>query len=384
MPKVIKNKKSKVKQRRRRFALMMIFFLILSCWYLLTRAKNYEKTYQINEFTIVERFQKDVNAYRYEIKKENYTWHFVIKHKYINQKKLIQNIEIMENENTICIIPKSEQFSTYPQCIEENKPIDYHLVNHQMKEMLSEQYFIKNETQTDLYEKINIKNMDQNTYYIWNYKGFYKINKNSKENIVLFDKDIYNISNVAQVNHYLLIPDYQASFFFNKFYIINMDDGSKTTWEFKDSIYFDGYYLGSYDQSLFYVDRKTKIEWEIVPKKKKMRKVGTEKKDGKIWAEEEWKKLSLTKLTNDTLKFEYPNIYHYEIEKGLYVRYDGCESRKKISNQDVKEIVQEIGEKVYYLVGESLFYYSEETGEVEVMSNFEWNFNYKNMIFIKE
>ena len=94
--------------------------------------------------------------------------------------------------------------------------------------------------------------------------------------------------------------------------------------------------------------------------------------------------ISTTKLANETVRFSKQTIYQYEIDNGLYVKYLDCPSRKKISNRNVKEIVTTIQNKVYYLAGESLYYYTEETGEVEVMSYFEWNFNYKNMIFILE
>ena len=163
-----------------------------------------------------------------------------------------------------------------------------------------------------------------------------------------------------------------------------MSNGKQSTWDFKESLYFDGYFMGSDDNSLFYMDRKNKIQWELLPKRKKMRKVGTENKNGKVLENGEWEKISTTKLANETVRFSKQTIYQYEIDNGLYVKYLDCPSRKKISNRNVKEIVTTIQNKVYYLAGESLYYYTEETGEVEVMSYFEWNFNYKNMIFILE
>lgn len=165
--------------------------------------------------------------------------------------------------------------------------------------------------------------------------------------------------------------------------MINMKDGKVNEWEFKDSIYFDGYYLGSHNNSLFYIDKKMKIEWELLPKKKKMRKVGTENKEGKIWQNSDWEKISINKIINDSLKFSKEQPIHYEIKEGLIINYqNGLE--KRISKKNVKEIVATMKNKVYYLVEDSLYYYTEEEGEVEVMSYFEWNFNYKNMIFIKE
>lgn len=379
-----KKKKSKIKQKRRRIALLLIILLIMFIHWLIFRAKNYEKTYQIDEYQIKEKFNKNLKSYTFEIQKENNIWHFIIEHKYIKKKKLITEIEYIEKNDINCIIPKSENLETYPQCIQNNQLIDYHLVLDEIKDLIDEKYNRTLESKKENYENITIKNLDDNTYYVWNYKGFYMIHKNEKKNIPIFSKDIYDISNVTFVKDYLVIPDYNESYYFNKFYFIQMKNGSLSTWEFKDSLYFDGYYLGSDKNSLFYVDKKTKTEWEIWPKKKRMRKIGTEKSDGKILKEDNWEKISLTKLTTDNYKFTKKEAYHYEIDDGLYVTYMDCNTRKKISEKKIKEIVATLNNKVYYFVGDTLYYYTESTGEVEIMTFFEWNFNYKNMIFIRE
>lgn len=379
-----KIKKSKIKQRRRRIALITLLLLIVLILYMIFHARSYETSYQQNDFEIIERFDKKKQTYFFTIKNNDNFWEFVVEHKYITKHKLLSEIEWLETDDTKCIIPKSEQLTIYPQCQKNQESISYHLVNDEMKEKLGNTWFSTSENKTQTFEKLDMKNLDDNTYYIWNYKGFYKINKKSQENIKLFEKDIYDISNVTVVNNYLVIPDYNQSYYFNKFYLLQMKEGKTSTWEFKDSLYFDGYYLGSHKNSLFYLDRKTKLEWEIDPKKKRMRKVGTESKEGKIWKNKEWEKVSITKMINENYKFSKDEIYHYEINEGLYVSYLDSSNKKKISNKDVKEIVAQLGNKVYYLVGHSLYYYSEETKEVEVMSYFEWNFNYKNMIFIQD
>lgn len=377
-----KIKKNKIKQKRRRIAFCILLILLVTLLYFFIRPKNYEKNYIRNDFEILEKYDKERKIYSFEITKNNNTWHFVVEDKYQQKKKLIKEVEIIEEKDTTCIIPKSEKLTTAPQCLEENLLIDYHLIKEEIKEKIDSSYFEEKEKINDTYEKIDIKYLNDKTFYIWNYKGFYQINKKNKENIKLFDKDIYNINNVVQINDYLLIPDYKESYYFNQFYLLNLKNGSLKTWELKESLYFDGYYLGSYKDSLFYVDKKMKIEWEILPKKKKIRKVGTENKEGKILEEGEWEKISLNKLSSNTYTFKKKEIYHYEIDNGLYVSYLDCDAKKKISNQNVKEIVKKEKDSVYYLADDSLYYYSENTGEILMMSYFEWNFNYKNMIFI--
>lgn len=379
-----KIKKSKIKQRRRRVALIIIIVIALLILYSLLHARNYEKKYTINEFEVLEQFDKKKQVYLFQVKKEDQNWEFIVEHKYITKHKLLNEIELLETDDTKCLKIKSEKLTTYPQCNTKDELISYHLVANDMKEKLGDEYFPSLKSETKTYEKIDIKNIDDNTYYIWNYKGFYQINKNKQANIKLFDKDIYDISNVIKVNNILVIPNYNETYYFNRFYLLDLKEGKTTTWDFKDSLYFDGYNLGYDKNSLFYLDRKTKLEWEIDPKKKRMRKVGTENKDGKILKNNNWEKISITKLINESQYFEKEEIYHYEINQGLYVSYLNSQTKKKISDKDVKEIVAILNDKVYYLVGHSLYYYSTQMGEVEVMSYFEWNFNYKNMIFIKD
>lgn len=379
-----KIKKSKIKQRRRRIALIIIFITVLLILYMIYHARDYEKKYWLNDFEIIERFDSKKKIYFFSVKKEDNIWEFTSEHKYITKHKLLQEIVLYETEDTICIIPKSEQLTTYPQCQNNNIQISYHLVSDEMKKSLGDSFFQVPKSETKTYEKIDIKNIDNNIYYIWNYKGFYKITKETQENIKLFEKDIYDISGVSSVGNYLVIPDYKEAYYFNKFYLIQKQDGKTSTWEFKDSLYFDGYFLGSHNNSLFYMDRKTKIEWELDPKKKRMRKVGTETKDGKILRNDDWEKISVTKIINENQKFTIDETYHYEIDNGLYLTSLNGQNKKLISKKDVKEIVASINDKVYYIVGHSLYSYEESVGEVEIMSYFEWNFNYKNMIFIVE
>lgn len=378
----IKIKKSKIKQKRRRIALTIILCCFLLLLYIILHAKDYEKNYQRNGFEIKEIFDKELNAYTFTISKEEKSWSFLVESKYKRRKKLIQSIELLEENETSCIILKSKKLKTYPQCIHEEQQIDFHLISDSLKEKLGESYFAKINHKNETYEKIDINTLDDHTYYIWNYKGFYRINKEKKETINIFEKDVYNLTNTISVKNYILIPDYNSSYYFNKFYVLNMKDGKTSTWDFKDSIYYDGYYLGSNNNSLFYVDKKTKTEWEFWPKKKKMRKIGTENKNGRILIDGDWEKVSMEELMNNQKKFKTKEKYQYEIEKGLYVNYINSNIRKKISNLDVKEIVSVIDNTVYYLVGDALYMYKEELGEVKLMNYFEWNFNYENMIFI--
>ncbi len=380
----ITKKPNKIKQKRRRIALAILIFFITFIIYLIVHPRDYQKQYERDEYQILEIYDKALKAYTYQIQKEDQTYVFLTNEKYSPQKERIKSIETLEEENTHCIIPTLENQKIYPQCFMNGTQVDYHLVPEKMKEHFDEALLTTVNAQTNTYERIDIKNIDDVTYYVWNYKGFYKINKKETKTIPLFEEDVYDISNVIKANDYIIIPDYHADFYLNKLYLLNTKDDKLTTWEFKDTLYHDGYNLGVHKNAVYYVDKKNNIEWEINPKKKKMTKIGTNKKDGKIWNNGKWENIQMNELVNETHQFSDERKYTYQISQGLYVTYQNSENKKLISTKEIKEIVYTIEDKVYYLAGDTLYAYSEQQGEVPVLSYFEWNFNYHNMIFIKE
>ena len=64
--------------------------------------------------------------------------------------------------------------------------------------------------------------------FVWNYRGFSVIDSQSDSEISLFSKDIYQPSLISRVKSYLIIPDYEQEYFFNRVYIVDMKT-KKTT-----------------------------------------------------------------------------------------------------------------------------------------------------------
>ena len=53
-----------------------------------------------------------------------------------------------------------------------------------------------------------------------------------------------------------------------------------------------------------------------------------------------------------------------------------------VTNKDVDKIINENNNTIYYLVDEKLYMYNNIYGEILLISNFEWNFNNTNMIYL--
>ena len=217
-------------------------------------------------------------------------------------------------------------------------------------------------------------------YYLWNYTGFYVITKDSTKEIKIFNNDYYNIPLTAMVGNYLVIANYDEKYNFSKFYVIDTIKDKVRELKLEEEISYNSYFLGTYANQLYLMDRKNRVEYEINPKKLKIDSV-TKQEQGIILNEDEWETVGMQSLVSNEKKFTHKLLTSYKIENGIL--YKVQENYKtKISNQNVKEIVLYNENFVYYLVEDNLYAYNDKDGEKLVINNFEWNFNYQNMIYI--
>ena len=211
---------------------------------------------------------------------------------------------------------------------------------------------------------------------IWNYSGIDIINKDFKKTINFFEKDIYEIGLASKVNNYFVIPNYEDDYYFDSIYLYNVDKNKKIIWELNASISFDSYVMGRFDKSLYIFDKKQKSQYELVPHKEKLRRVSPIILNKGLFED-----ISLQKLINNEMTFTYDNPLRYELQNGkLYKIVQDYE--ELVSNNEVKEIIYQDKDEVYYLIGDTLYMYNNIYGEVKLMSNFEWTFNYENLIFV--
>ena len=340
--------------------------------------KNYETTYKIDNIKVKESFDKDKNKYKFLFTKEELEYVVELEHKYIYKKELVDKIEVKEKNGIICIIPKSSKIDFYPLCYQDEELISYHLIED--KEFLGPSYYKKIKSKNDSYNKIEISNLNNKKYYIWNYKGFYVIEDKKNTTINIFDNDIYNIPLSYKINNSILIADYENKYKFNKFYLLQTKNNKLKEISTDKELSFESYIMGDYKKKVYFVDKKNKKQYEINTKKLSINDI-SKNNNGKILENNEWKEITLNKLSNKEYFFTTYQSYNYKIiDNKLYLIIDN--NQIKVSNYNIKDIIEVDGETVYYLVDDKLYYYNSSDGEVLIMSYFEWNFNYKNMIYI--
>lgn len=374
----MKNKKviKSIKIKKRTVFLSILFVFVL--FYGIIRSKNYEIEYTLNDIRVVEKYNKKEHIYEFSLFKGETEFYFAFPHGYVHKKKLLNSIDIKEKEDILCLLPESEQLSVYPQCLQNDTFISYHLVED--KNIIDDTYQKEIMYEEKTFNNINIYALNDKKYYIWNYEGFYVISNKEEKEIKLFKEDIYNIPLTIKVGSYLLMADYDEKYAFQKFYVINTKNDKVRELNLEKEIAFNSYFLGTTDKKAYLVDKKNKNEYEIYPKRLLSESI-VNNNQGRILNNDKWEPISLNDLVNKENSFTYKKLTQYLLEENVLYKMQG-DVKTKLSNKTVKEIVYSTEDTVYYLEGDTLYYYNDSDGEVWVISNFEWNFNYKNMIFI--
>lgn len=374
----LKKKNYKINVSKRRFcalAFLLVCFLIGIVVFL---PKSYQNEYVVDGIKVLEQYDKKRNSYFFTFETDQFQYITTFQKDYTRKKQQVLGIELFTEQDETCLKIKSDTLYFTPLCERKKEQITYHLASEAMKAHFDEEYFPSAPKVSLKNEKLEVFSTLSHTYYIYNYKGFYKVQDQGITSISLFSKDVYDAPLITQVNDFLVIPDYEQNFYFQKVYFLNMQTGEVIPVEFKESIYFDSVILGAYENSLYLLDKHEKIEWKLDVKKRSLEKV-SHGELGKIY-QEEWKEKSINRILEDHDTFQYSKNISYFSKEGIYANI--LDKRILVSSLKPKKIVFEFGDEVFYIVDDSFYAYSNYYGETLLMKSFEWNFNYKNMIFV--
>ena len=346
---------------------LLIFFLIF-----LFSAKNYYLEYSINDVKITEEYIKNKKAYYFTFNYKDQVFDYLIESKYKIDRSLIEDVQVIENDESVCLKPKSK-LNILPVCSNNSQNV-YYTLNTTLKDDL--EIKDKEDNLLEVYNDIKIYNRDYK-YLIWSYDGFYYINAKSKEKIDLFEHENYTINLIGYTKDYIVVADYDKSYTFDKFYVINFKNGNVKSYELNRNIYFDSYYAGYLANKLYIVDKKEQLMYEFNAKNGKLNKIKT-----RIYNVDKWEDANIKTLINKNVYFNYNTNYNYSLIDGeLYLNYLDKEIKTLIAT-DVKWIVKTDNQDIFYLKEDSLYHFNVEDGEELLLNYFEWNFNYQNAIYI--
>ena len=106
---------------------LIIFFVLLFSLFLYfyLRSTNYELNYNIDDFKINEKYDKEEKKYYITIKNDDYTFEYVTFDKYTRKRNLVNKIEVEQIDDAYCLKPTSS-LSLYPLCYQDKEYISYY------------------------------------------------------------------------------------------------------------------------------------------------------------------------------------------------------------------------------------------------------------------
>lgn len=345
---------------KKRLVIFISALIILSVLYLVVffTPKNYTTTYDVDNYKIEESFDKKRKLYTFKITQEDGNIEYSFTGKYHAQRRYVTSIE-KEND---CYTVNLKKLDSFNIC--QN----------------SDGYYTSYASNTfndlkpkDTYEKINIYDMKENSYLIWNYTDFIGLNATQKEKIKLFQDDLYKLDIAYEYNNMLVLPDYDSKYTFNKLYIINPKKMKYDTLKLDRDIYFNSYVLGDYKKHLYLYDLQAEEEYVI-----DMKKGIVEKNNYEILIDGSWEEVSKNKLNKKNLFFAYERLFKYELDDNTlyYVTPTG---KIKVTDMEVSSIIKESDKDAYFISKDSLYHVNIDEGITLLLSSSEWEFNNRNI-----
>lgn len=342
--------------------LIVLFGLFI---YFYLRTVDYELEYTIDNIKVKEKYDKNLSTYYFDIIYDDKTYELVSLEKYTNKRKLIDSIKVDKSDTKTCLSFEGA-INLYSLCSDEDS---YYVAN------ISDKSEFKSK---DSYKNISIGNIDDKTYLLWNYHDFIYLNKDKQNTIKLFSKDIYNLSLIYDFDNYLLIPDYEQDYIFNKIYLINTNKAKISSIDLRFDVYFNSYFLGNEDNDVYIYDLKENQEFYIDLDKKEIYTAPSKVLVDNKWIsknKQEFQKEKPTFSNSESLEF-------YLDDNTLYMQRTSGKMPLKITDREVSELVKVDNLTVYYISGDILYKYDLYSGETALLKYSEWNFNHQNMVFI--
>ena len=367
---------------KKKLRLLLIIFLIITFLLLIIFKDNsYSKVYDIDEYKVTEEFNDKQSYYYFQIKYNSLDYELLINHKYSGEK-LITNITKYSEKEELCLVLELTIGNSTLVCSKDNKLINWNLISDNLKDKIPSE-LIKEYSENSYTEKdIAIFNNIDSKIYIWNYKGFDIIENGKLKTLNIFDDDVYDTNLIAKVNNYIIIPNYNQKYNFNKIIVLNTKTDKIEEWELNYEISYDSYVMGSYENSIYLVDTKNKIQYELVPHKQKARIIAAKNSQGLVY-KKEWQKMTVNQMINNKETFTFNIIYNYQIaSQKLYLSYINSPNTIQVTNNQVDKIVAINDNEVYYLSQNKLFYFNIYDGEKLLAQKEEWLFNNENKVFI--
>lgn len=295
--------------------------------------KGYETTYiknvDGNEISIKEVYsanqKNERDNYYFEIKVDDNIFYLKTYENFKKFKNIITDVKYIKSGDYACILPiyKGNKILTDIICQNAQTTTYYYNIkgiNTQIDNFASniEGYdankWVDNETKTTKLGNVYIykNNLKDDLYLgLTSYKGLYNINNRLSKKIInmeLFNNDIYNQKISTQINNYYLVADYNETYEFNKFHLVNFMEKETETITSKNKISLNSYIQGVVGNSAYLIDIDNKKQYEIDIKSKKIIEISSDNSEVRFYNNGEWGKHNIYETIKTEEKFIYNDI----------------------------------------------------------------------------
>lgn len=358
------------------------------------------------------------NSYYFTFKVNNKIYPFLTYQTFGKNDRVVKNVEYFKNDNYECIYPifKNNEQITDILCYKGDILYNYHDLPNKSGELQKfakdmEEYgydfthFVDDTGRTVEDGPITIypKNLVKNHYIgIDNYSGIYLVNNYMKEkflyNIKVFANDSYEKIIDARASRYYITADYNSTYDFNVFHIVDLVYNNTKEIKYHSHISFNSYIQGTVDNVVYLFDRNSKKQYKIDPKAETVVEIGNEQIGIKYYNLGKWENRKVTDAINSTLYF---NLYQVESEdyervdkvgndlSGYYYYYKKTGNeyqvyRSTIQDKDIKTYlftttnineIDYLRDFIYFKDGNYLKYYQDMLGVRTIAIDTEFEFN---------
>lgn len=417
---------------RKMFVLLITLILVyigFQCAFqLVSKGHNVEYTIKTSNVKlkvkeIYTRNEKDErNNYYFEIKDSNDTFTLELFHDFKNRNYVIKDIKYLKTDNYTCIYPifKTEEQLTDILCIKDHIIYPYQSIKGKDKEIDSfkdslVEIYTEEQYQNDLTNDIK---KEGNTFYrnnlldkhylaLENYKGLYLFNKKDiYKKMELFKNDQYKKTITAFYENKYITADYNQDYTFNEFYVVDIKTLKQSKVISNQALSLDAYTMGVVENKVYIYDKSKKEQYTVDLKNNTISKVGNTSSGIKVYANGAWKDYSsydafenektFHEYKVEDEKFEHYDrvdkignnlsgyYYLYKKEKDIYKVYKVSVQNLKVrtflfETTNIENIVYQ-NDYIYYINGNTINYYKEDTYIKTILMNKELEFN-KNLKF---
>lgn len=370
---------------------------------------NHEVNYKVvgdKTFDVKEVYNKGDYFFKVSYLDDNY--YFDYKNSSYKTKKVLKDVLYYEKNDLKCIFPvlkKEETINIF--CLKDKLLYIYDYFNNDLQEFVdiikdkdyNTNKFSDNSISINIdSSKVYQENILKDTYiYVWKYNGFYSLNNKKLEKIDLFSNDVYLNNLGINLSKYYVIPNYDEKYEYSKFFVINMENNKVKELKLKKkkTITNDYYINGVVDNKLYIFDVDNLIQYKINPKRLKIVEVGNKKDGGLYYNGKSFDNLNIYDFKEEQRRFkeninipkeikEYDEIFinneniYYTLNNDFI--YYNKKLNKKIylfSMEDTSNITL-IDNTLYFIKGNTLYYYDIYHGLKKVISYDELLFNKTN------